>query len=436
MSSGRYGAVTPSVSGAARTETLTPNENISLPYGLIRAIEHYLSITGVLDLLDTYKCKGVSLSKLVLALCVHTLERSNSMSDCSRWLQDGNVLEELGISGNVGQRTLNRALTILGQHREEIIKCLWDGIQREFELPDTDVNLDGSAVTVYGARSELSEFGYPRDKNPGKEQVEFMVAELQTSRIPMYVRSFRGNASDPAQYRVVLPEIFEMIRKGSWIIMDNGGASSDILDSIKDSGNEYLTGVQMNRSDDERIVEEGDRFEYVEDGVCCLKHVFESSGRTTYIYHSTELAARKRHAAERKVRGMLEAAMRFEATKKVRASDFVSIKSNRFADVSVQVSVQTHLGYDDPAAFENMVDEEIGPRCGYFKLGSSSELTPEEALRKYRKRVTVEHLISSMKRVTGIKPLRVWKRGSIDGSMVLALLSEAVVGIAKYELEE
>jgi hypothetical protein len=79
VSSGRYGAVTPSVSGAARTETLTPNENISLPYGLIRAVEHYLSITGVLGLLDTFKCKGVPLSKHELALSVHALVRSNSM---------------------------------------------------------------------------------------------------------------------------------------------------------------------------------------------------------------------------------------------------------------------------------------------------------------------------------------------------------------------
>ena len=87
----------PSVSGAARTDALTPNENISLPYGLIRAIEHYLSITGVLDLLDTYKCKGVSLSKLVPPLRVHTLELCNFMSDCSRWLNDRNVLEGPGI---------------------------------------------------------------------------------------------------------------------------------------------------------------------------------------------------------------------------------------------------------------------------------------------------------------------------------------------------
>ena len=120
--------------------------------------------------LDTFRVQGVPLSKHELALSVHALVRRLQLhANRSRWLDDGNVLRELGISRKVGQRTLNRALVMLGQHREEIIRRLWDGIQDSFELPDTDVNIDGSAVTVYGARSELSEHGYPRDKNPGKE---------------------------------------------------------------------------------------------------------------------------------------------------------------------------------------------------------------------------------------------------------------------------
>ena len=54
--------------------------------------------------------------------------------------------------------------------------------------------------------------------------MEFTVAELQTARIPFYVRSFRGNTSDEKQYRTVLPDVFEMIREGSWAVMDNGGS--------------------------------------------------------------------------------------------------------------------------------------------------------------------------------------------------------------------
>ena len=42
----------------------------------------------------------------------------------------------------------------------------------------------------------------------------------------------------------------------------------------------------------------------------------------------------------------------------------------------------------------------------------------------YRSRATVEHLIHSLKRVTGLKPLRVWKEDSIGDAILLALLAE------------
>lgn len=412
-----------------------PNDNISIPFGLVKTVDHYLGITGILDLFDSFKAKGVPLRKIVAALCVHNLTGNNSMSDCSDWLSDPNVLKELGICRNISQRTLNRGLAIIGEHSEEIIARLWSGINTNFELSDTDVNVDGSAVTVYGPKSELGNFGYSRDKNPGKRQVEFTVAELQTARIPFYQRSFKGNTSDEEQYRTVLPEIFEMIREGSWVIMDNGGAANDILDSIVDTGHKYLTRVQMNLTDDKRIAEMKDRFEYVEEGVCCLRHVFASSGRTTYLFFSSDLFVKNAYRAERKVSEMAEAARYYSEKGKVRKSDFVTIKKNLCADVDVKVSVQTKMGFDDPAEIERIVKKEMGVRCGFFKLESSHELTPLEALRKYRKRVTVEHLISSLKRVTGIKPLRVWKTQSIRGAMMLGLLSESVIGMARYEMD-
>jgi len=412
-----------------------PNGNISIPYGLVRAVEHYLEKTGVLDLVDTFKAKGVPMRKIVTALCVHNLTGNNSMSDCSDWLSDPNVLRELSICGKLGQRTLNRGLVIIGEHTEEIICRLWNGIKDNFDLADTDVNVDGSAVTVYGPKSELGGFGYARDKNKGKRQVVFTVAELQTARIPFYVREFKGNTSDEVQYRAVLPDIFEMIREGSWVVMDNGGASADILDDIVERGHKYLTRVQMNVTDDRHIAEMKDDFEYFEGRVCCLKHVFTSSGRTTYLFFSSDLFIKSSYAAERKVNEMVDAAKHYSETGRVRKSDFVTLKKNLCADVTVNVSVQTKLEFDDEHEIERMVKAEIGPRCGFFKLESSHELTPLEALRKYRKRVTVEHLISSLKRVTGIKPLRVWSRQSIRGSLMLGILSEVVIGMARFEME-
>ena len=53
----------------------------------------------------------------------------------------------------------------------------------------------------------------------------------------------------------------------------------------------------------------------------------------------------------------------------------------------------------------------------------------------YRSRATVEHLIHSLKRVTGLKPLRVWKEDSIGDAILLALLAETAIAMAGYEME-
>ena len=68
-------------------------------------------------------------------------------------------------------------------------------------------------------------------------------------------------------------------------------------------------------------------------------------------------------------------------------------------------------------------------------LEPSERLTPLEALNMYRSRATVEHLIHSLKRVTGLEPPRVWKEDSIGDAMLLALLAETAIAMAGYGME-
>jgi transposase len=420
-----------------RTDIPTPNGNISLPYGLVLMVEHYLGLTGVLDLIDGYKKKGVPMRTLVKVLCVHMLTGSNSMSGCADWLSDPNVLREMGVSGRISQRTLNRALNILGGRTDEILKTMFEGFKREFNIKTTDVSVDGSAVAVHGPKAELGAFGHPRDKNPGKRQVEFTVAELSEQRMPLFVRTFKGNASDAEQYRSALPDIMDMLEDGSWIVMDNGGAAADILSSIVDRKHKYLTRVKMNASDDMRMHNRGSDFQMVEDGVCCLANTFESSGRTSYLFYSQDLASNKAEAAVRKVEAEMDIARKYDETGKMGAADFVVVRKNPFAKAKdVKFEVQTCLDYRNPDDVAKAVSDEMGVRCGYFKLESSEPLEPKEALRLYRRRVSIEHLISALKQTAGIKPLRVWKESSIRGAMLLALLSEAAVAMARFEMKD
>lgn len=290
-------------------------------------------------------------------------------------------------------------------------------------------------VRFNGPKSALGAIGYNRDfRDQSIPQVEFMTAELQQSRIPFFIRAYPGNESDAEQYRDSLPTIFDMVHKGSWIIMDNGGAAGDILDSIVKSGNRYITRTMLNASDEKRVSKEGGQWDYVEDGVCCIRHTFDSSGRTTYLFWSYENWKRSRKTAERNVQRMIDAVRTYQDGK-FRASDFVTVRKNVIADVQIKVGIQSRFDFDDPDEVEGLVREVMGPMAGIFKLESSEQLTPLEALQKYRARATVEHLIHSLKRVSGIKPLRVWNESSIRGSMMLALLSETAVAMARYEMQ-
>ena len=169
----------------------SPNENISVPFGLVRTVEHYLGSIGILDHLDTFKTKGIPISTIVTAMCTHTLMGNDSMRRCSDWLSNPYVCKEMGFNKGISQRTINRALEILGDHSDDIIVGLWKGLDSRYHFENTDINIDGSATVVNGPNVELGEVGYPRDfRDQSRSQVEFLVAELQQSRAPSFLRAF------------------------------------------------------------------------------------------------------------------------------------------------------------------------------------------------------------------------------------------------------
>jgi len=120
----KNGVVHQSILTEQRTDVPLPNENVSIPYGLVRTIEHYLGSVGVLKLLDAFKERGIPISRIAVAVCTCILMGSNSMSRCTEWLSDPNVMKEMGFKSKVSQKTINRAIEILGEHADEIITQL------------------------------------------------------------------------------------------------------------------------------------------------------------------------------------------------------------------------------------------------------------------------------------------------------------------------
>lgn len=441
------------------------NDNLSVPFGLIRTVRHYLEFVGILSYIRGLKTKGVRLDLIVVALCSYTMHISNSMNACAKWLENPAVRRQLGFStkDEISQRTLNRAIVILGENREGIITQLWKGIRERFVIDDYDINLDGSAVVLYGPKSEYGEMGYGRDKNRGKLQVEFMVAQLASLGIPIYIKPYAGSTSDEAQYRDCVPELAGLLSGeglhsldslkestdaeeegeaslsvvaavallGAAIVADNGAASNKNTRRMESCGFSYLTRVDINASDLKNIDEHCSEFEYIGDGMMCYTHHFTSSGRTTYLFLSRDLLEKGRYKSRERLKKDLK---RYEDAKEgnLRRSDYVKIAKVPWIEVDVKLTLQEQLLPYSEMDVERLVRDRMGVKCGFFKLESNRQLTAKEALTKYRRRAGVEHLISSLKRITGIKPIRVWNKESVDGSMTLALLSEAAIAMARH----
>lgn len=127
------------------------------------------------------------MSRILVAMCTHIPMGSNSMNRCSDWLKNRDVRKELDLDSGLSQRTINRAISIIGDHSDEIIVKLWEGLDSRYRFENTDVNIDGSAVVVNGPKAGLGAVGYPRDfRDQSRKQVEFLTAELQRSKIPFH----------------------------------------------------------------------------------------------------------------------------------------------------------------------------------------------------------------------------------------------------------
>ena len=441
----------------------TPNGNTTIPYGLIRAVKSYFEFIGMDRFLSGLKREtrnAPRLDLLIEVLIVYTLYAGNSMNACAEWANNGHVRKAFGFrrSDNIDQRTLDRALAKIGEHRERILETLWKGISKRFEIDTYDVAVDGSAVILYGPKSRFGKLGHPRDGGPGDLQVEFTVAVLMNLGIPIYIKLYEGNISDEEQYRVSIPEISSLIQNrrisdldayrqqgmeleqlanlakiGSTIVADNGAASRENMLRTRKCGNMMLTRTRLNSADDAIICDPSSGFVYLEDlNVMCYMHTFDSSGRTKYLFCSPDLF---NAVYQRALISMRRQIRKYRKTLEngLRRSEYVTVKAHYGVDIEIKLSVQD-LDIDELTDFEIefMVREKLGPRAGFFKLESSEPMDPAEALRRYRQRGIVEQTIGSLKKITGIKPIRVWSDHGIEGSMILALLAEAVVSMIRY----
>jgi len=116
-----------------RASALTPNNNISFPIGTILAVKNFFRKLELPSIFKKFKSRGLDLSSLTEGMVSYRLTENLSLSKASDWMNRPEVREIFDLE-EFNQKTLYRALRIIGSNREEIIMDLQDHLFGTYEF--------------------------------------------------------------------------------------------------------------------------------------------------------------------------------------------------------------------------------------------------------------------------------------------------------------
>lgn len=387
-------------------------------------------------MLDGFKEGGIPLGKAIENLAINSLTGDFSMNDWDRKVIGCRLRRDyLCGDKDIRRWTLQRSLERIGLYMEEVVEHVVKLTRVMYPTMPTHTYTDGSHVRRYGSKGKDVKYG----EGGGSIQLQnqFMVASMIFSATPLCMEAYPGNMNDPQQYNDFIPQLMFLLKPGSLIVMDNGGSNAKLLDEIVSWGNAYITRVKMNASDESEIEKHPERMEYVGMNVICISHTFESSGRTIYRFFSVDSYVAAISRAERAVAiKELERQRARKVLNGMNPKKLVKTEKNPFFEVvidGIKVVMTNDPWLDvDP---EKELKDAIPTNGGWFKLESSIPIDPLLVLLIYRHRVDIEHLISSVKSVVNLAPIRVWGDGTTRGKLVLALITQFIVSAAMNDME-
>jgi len=416
---------------------IVPNENICFPIGTIAAVINFFQMLGLEEVFRKHKEKGRDLASLTEALVSYKLTENLSISKASDWINRAPVLDIFNLE-SFEEKTLYRALDILGANREKIIFDIQCCLFTEFDFEHTDVNMDWSSLILWGVMAKLGKRGFSRDHRPDKKQITFGVTELSNPiNIPIGLTVQPGNVHDSEHFLYTFDQVKTWLKPGSRVIMDKGSYSKGNLDYIRFHLMRFLTAKKLNKSHDKLIKKfDKSKVELVdeEDGIYGIK--LEWPSRTDYFYFSEKLEQEQLKSKVRK-------AERFF----LQAKDLQGIIDNNKKLpkkyqinnplVNAKIVFQTKLTeLSEEEALELAKKAAINGREGFFCLTSSDNLTLKEALETYRMKDSIEKIMNSLKNEIDIKPVRVWSDNAIYGALIIGFLAQLFISVIRYIHEE
>ena len=413
------------------------NKNISFPIGPLKIVNDYWKKFGLDEVFKKYKTKGHDINNLMKVLVSYKLGENLSISKCSDWANQPEILEKFELSP-FHEKTLFRTLGTIGINLFEIVNNISKNVIQKHNIYDSSVVMDWSSLVVHGEKANLANYGFSKDHRFDKKQLTFGVAELgKPYFIPLALTVMPGNTSDMTHFKETYNEASKHTKPGTLFVFDKGANSINNLSLVDESNMKYLTSKKLNASDKVRILSfDKSKADYQNEdtGIYGIKYETQN-GKTTYLFYSRELEKKKLETREK------QAMKKFEEAKTIQAyldkNKKLPVKyqlKNELVDINIDY--QTKLkDLSDEDAKKYIRQQTITRTEGFFALISSQNLTLEEALKLYFEKDSIEKFINSLKNEIIIKPVRVWTDEAISGAFLVGYLAHLFVSLIRYENE-
>jgi len=335
-----------------------------------------------------------------------------------------------------------RTLDALAAHKTTIEKQLFLRLRDLFSLRAEMVFYDLTSTYFEGSGpAGLARHGYSRDGRPRQRQV--LVGMVRVDGWPIAQHVFRGNLRDAQTVEPVLEDLRRRFGLRRVVFVgDRGMMTSENLDRIRSRGQGYLLGLKRRRNEQvRRYIEQAQgpwqdcpagitaREKAVPPRTRVQQVAGEEAGVRVFVVDSEqrrEYEQAQREKAMEALREELEALARRVAAGKLKAPEKVGAAAARILDrrhgsryFGWEYKAGQFRYHEHPLHFER----EKALEGKYLIQTEEPQLTPVEAVERYKDLMEVEQAFRDLKDVIEMRPIYHHTKRRVEAHIFVAALA-------------
>lgn len=385
-------------------------------FGDIALLHHCAKSIKLIESVNKYlpKRQGISHGTQLFILAVHRLLANKpSGTNLPTWLESTFLPQILGIDANkINYNTISYTLdSIIGDDIGTdkflyIAKEIYSNAQKLFGAEEDVMFYDLTSTYFEGKCCSIAKFGYSRDCQPDKLQINIGMTVDKKLGIPLMTKVFEGNIHDTKTvYEMVYYSKYILKKDKVLVIMDRGMDSEDNIRILDTTGYDHIIGLSSKHSFVDELKLSTDISEFEEADIDnknvkmkgFTKNLY-GKRRTVVMYYSNNIATASRESRLYRIGQAEQRLKEANSPTLTKAKEYISGVSN-YIDLELQRGI---VSWKRNQVQINRAERKDGKFC----IITNQNLTASDIYTLYFSKDKVEKGFRCMKQDLDLHPTR------------------------------